>query len=166
MALLKWTFLALAGLGLAATATIPRPLADYRRWTPLTPEPQRMPYQLATMCAPFMKGLANTEGPHKDRWVVVYANPVAIAGFKATEAEEFPEGSIIAKEKRLERDDAHPDGVAFMIKHGKGELQESGGWEFAFYPSAPQARYDGCVDCHRSGGSKDYVFSTLTPDPR
>jgi hypothetical protein len=74
--------------------------------------------------------------------------------------------SIIAKEKRLERDDAHLAGVAFMIKHGKGELKESGGWEFAYYPSAPQARYDGCVDCHRSGGSKDYVFSTLNLDRR
>jgi hypothetical protein len=59
-----------------------------------------------------------------------------------------------------------PEGVAFMIKHPKGEFASSDGWEFVYFPTpTSRASYTRCVSCHRSGASKDYVFSSLAPSP-
>ena len=102
-----------------------------------------------------------SHGPHADRWVVVFANPAAAAAMQS-KVGELPPGAIVAKEKRQKPDDTRPEGVAFMIKHRKGELAESGGWEFRYYPSDdPHPSYRRCIDCHRAGASTDYVFSTL-----
>src|SRR6266498_3512778 len=143
-------------LAAAIAASIPTPLANYRSWTPLTPEPRRIPYALSTLC---MTVTQAERGPHADRWVMTYANPAALAALESNGA--FPSGAVIAKEKRTRADDSHPEGVAFMVKHRKGEFAASGGWEFLYYPSAGRAaNYDGCISCHRAGGTRDYVFSS------
>lgn len=102
-------------------------------------------------------------GPHAGRWVGLYANALALGALKANDSTGFPPGAVIAKEKLRRPTEELPEGVAFMIKHGKGEFAESGGWEFAYYPSSSGASYRQCVSCHRAGGVKDYVFATLTP---
>jgi len=149
------------------TMSIPSALADYASWTELTPGPRLMPYELTVLCMPAAVRPADarkSDGPHANLWAAVYANPAALATLKAKSSTEFPAGAIIAKEKRRQRDDRTPEGVAFMIKHPKGEFAGSGGWEFVYFPSpANGSSYTRCVSCHRSGASKDYVFNTL-PD--
>jgi len=161
---------AATGLLLMASATapkgsltIPSALADYASWTELTPGPQLMPYGLSLLCMPAAMrpdDARKTDGPHANLWAAVYANPAALETLKTKSSTEFPAGAIIAKEKRRQRDDSTPEGVAFMIKHPKGEFADSDGWEFVYFP-APSNRssYARCVSCHRSGGLKDYVFS-------
>lgn len=147
--------------------SIPSALAGYRSWTELTPGPTLMPYELSVQCMPETKAQLDrtrkSHGPHSNLWSVVYANPAALATLRAKDAKVFPSGAILAKEKRRRRDDATPEGVAFMIKHPKGELAASDGWEFVYYPSAgPRSSYERCVSCHHSGAPKDYVFNQLS----
>ena len=134
-------------LALAAAVT------GYRSWTPLTPEPKQMSYAQSAMCM----SPGPSQGPHADRWAMVYANRIATGA-----AKEFPVGSILVKEKRLKRDDAKPEGVAYMIKHGKGKFAKSGGWEFGYVPSGKQASTAHCVNCHKSSFATDYVFTSVT----
>src|SRR3954471_1845555 len=150
------------------TMSIPSALADYSSWTELTPGPRLMPYELSLLCMPAMAArpadARKTHGPHANLWAAVYANPAALATLKAKNSAAFPAGAIIAKEKRRQREDGTPEGVAFMIKHPDGEFASSGGWEFVYFPSPTnRSSYARCVSCHRSGAPKDYVFSTL-PD--
>jgi len=165
------------GLLLMASATapkgstsIPSALAEYASWTELTPGPRLMPYELTLLCVPATavqsEQARKNHGPHANLWAAVYANPAALATLKTKRSTDFPAGAIIAKEKRRQREDRTPEGVAFMIKHPKGEFAASDGWEFVYYPSpANRASYTRCVSCHRSGGLKDYVFSPFPPAP-
>ena len=66
---------------------------------------------------------------------MVYANLLADATLYNA-SEKYPAGAMIAKEKRTSADAAHPEGVAFMIKHRGRQFAGSGGWEFLYYPSA------------------------------
>jgi hypothetical protein len=171
----KCTLAAATGLLLMALTTtpkgamsIPSALADYASWTELTPGPRLMPYELTMLCMPATADQSErarkSHGPHANLWAAVYANPAALATLKTKSSTGFPAGAIIAKEKRRHREDRTPEGVAFMIKHPQGEFAGSDGWEFVYYPSpANRSSYARCVSCHRSGASKDYVFSTL-PD--
>ena len=160
----------IAGAGLladmsarAADVAIPSPLADYRSWKALTSTPQPIPYQLAQLCMamPLAHLKAPEHGPHANRWVMVYANPAADAALANASVARFPVGAIIAKEKRIAAGAAHPEGVAFMVKHRAGEFAGSGGWEFLYYPSTGALlSYEGCISCHRARGRKDYVFGS------
>ena len=165
---MKWkALLALAAgfAGIAATRStigIPDSLADYRSWPEITAGPRRLPYELAVMCRAVTDAertkILQMHGPHADRWARVFANETGWAALKAKT--DFASGSVIVKEKAKEQF-GEPEGVAFMIKHGKGEFAKSGGWEFRYYPApAPGASYQRCVDCHRQGTTRDYVFST------
>ena len=160
---MKWAAIAAITAGLATSAIPPR-LADYRSWTQLTSGPRLVPYALATACLSSSVQQADarkTHGPHANRWVAVYANRLAVEALKTKDG-VFPAGAVIAKEKLSAAESSEPDGVAFMIKHDKGEFAKSGGWEFVDYSAAgPASSYRHCVDCHRTGGTKDYVFNTL-----
>lgn len=148
MHLRKWALVAATGVLLTASTTapggdvrVPSTLTGYRSWTEVTPGPTLMPYELAVQCMPVteaqLEQARKSHGPHTNLWSMVYANPVALAALRAKDAKVFASGSILAKEKRREREDATPEGVAFMIKHPKGEFVASDGWEFAYYPSPP-----------------------------
>ena len=143
---------------LAAMQThIPPTLRDYRQWKPLTATAQYIPYQLAAQCATVTA--VRDHGPHGDREVMVYANATALKALHSDKTQVFPPGSIIAKEKRLRGQKGEPEGVAFMIKHARGEFDRSDGWEFAYYSADAGAGTDEhCATCHRAGGAKDYVF--------
>ena len=165
---MKWKILlalAVSSAALAATKStigIPDSLADYRSWSELTAGPRQLPYGLAVQCLAVTdaerKKILQMHGPHANVWASVFANDTAWVALKAKA--DFAPGSIIVKEKTKEQF-GQPDGVAFMIKHGKGEFAASGGWEFRYYPApAAGVSYRGCVDCHRRGAVRDYVFST------
>jgi Cytochrome P460 len=154
-----------AGSRLAGAVGGPADLASYRSWQTLTAEPEQVPYYLSLLCSRVTPERIELErkshGPHTDRWVKVYANPAALRVLRDKAATTFPPGSIIAKEKLLQPTDSHAEGVGFMIKHPQGEFAGSGGWEFLYQPAADsKLAYDGCVTCHRAGGTKDYVFGT------
>jgi len=157
--------LALAASQSGAVASGPEAIDEYRSWKAITPHQEGVPFDLSVRCVPATKAefkeASKRHGPHTDRWIMVYANPLAAAALQDKEAKVFPVGSMIAKEKRgpLWGKPAEAEEVAFMIKRPKGQFVESGGWEFSFKPRPRRgATYDHCISCHRTGGSKDYVF--------
>lgn len=137
-------------------------LESYRSWAPLTPEATLVPYRLAIQCARVteaeVEAAQKSHGPHANRWIRVYANPLAESALKDARTTVFPVGAMIAKEKLRDPGDAHPEGVAFMIKRSQEQFPGSDGWEFLYRPAAEPGSYDGCIACHRAGGHKDYVF--------
>jgi len=151
-------------MGVADDTGIPQALSTFRTWKKLTSEPQLVPYVVAYLCAvPRPAETLTRHGPHANRWIMVYANPVASAALADNAAAQFPVGAIIAKEKMTSS--GATEGVAFMVKHRAGEFAASDGWEFLYYPAASgqAANYDACINCHKSGGKKDYVFAAHGP---
>src|SRR3954462_10005637 len=97
-----------------ATMSIPSALAEYSSWTELTPGPRLMPYELTLLCMPAAvrpDDARKTHGPHANLWAAVYANRAALATLETKSSTGFPAGSIIAKEKRRQREDRTPEGV-------------------------------------------------------
>ncbi len=169
MRLKAWPVLLVASAVVATVAAsdgvgkLPARLAGYRSWT-MTAEPRLVPQEFTVACAPpsLFEERRKRYGPHYSRWIRVYANASAASAMQQRKLTDFPVGSIIAKEKLLDPTDSSPDGLAFMIKHGKGEFTASDGWEFLYYPSTEEAgAYDSCVTCHRAGAKRDYVFGTM-----
>jgi cytochrome P460 len=160
-----------AWVGTAGALAVPKGLAGYRSWRALTTEPQLVPYDLAILCARVTEerlAVARKDhGPHTNRWIRVYANPAALAVVNDTKRTTFPAGAIIAKEKLVNPSDPDAEGIAFMIKHPKGQFAESDGWEFAYYPAGgAKATYERCVACHKAGAPRDYVFGSYgQPSP-
>lgn len=150
----------------AAPLRLPASLSGYRTWKALTATPHEISARLAQLCAVPQQPSATPDphGPHANRWVMVYANPLAQSALTDATVSRFAPGAIIAKEKRMAPGADHPEGVAFMVKHRAGEFTASDGWEFLYFPSAGKsADYSGCIDCHRSRAKKDYVFGSYGP---
>jgi cytochrome P460 len=166
----RHSFLLLLGgilLGTTGRFVLPEPMSGYRSWRSQSPAARPVPPELAALCAPISKrhfeaafaAAHKVHGPHTGRYVRVFFNPAAYGAFADSNTSPFPVGAVIAKEKLVRPEDSAPEAIAFMIKHGPGEFAESGGWEFRFYPMLPQASYTGCIECHRAGAPKDFVFS-------
>jgi hypothetical protein len=138
------------------------PVEEYLSWERLTAEPQAVSFQLAIQCAPITEAQLEQErvrhGPHTNRWVTVYANPIAATALKDPASKEFPEGAVIVKEKRRGPNDAVVEAVAFMTKRSRDQFPQSDGWQFSYRPADASATYDGCIACHRASAPKDFVF--------
>ena len=166
--------LALGGLGLAGderrpALDLPPPLAGYRAWP--AGAIHAVSAQLSLLCVALpekelerrREEARRAHGPHAERHVRVFANPTAFAAARDSGAQAFPAGSIIAKEKLGDPQATKAEAVAFMIKHASGTFPESGDWEFRYFPETRGASTTGCVECHRAGASRDYVFGRLHP---
>jgi Cytochrome P460 len=148
---------------LPPTFTLPADLAKYREWTSLLQHPHGVPMELWDRCmapSPEEWGAARRKfGPHTQLLIMVDANPTASASIAAGSKRAFPVGSIIAKEK-LAHSPETVEGVAFMVKQQRSAFPETGGWEFRYFPSPPDARatHEACASCHRAVSTKDYEF--------
>jgi hypothetical protein len=156
---------ALAGGQVGGTSeSLPGEVASYRSWRPLHGSARPVSSELSGLCRPLtMAERAQVEresaagrGPHAlPLWTRVYVNPSALATIKEARV-AFPPGAVLVKEKLARHDSRHPDGVAFMVKRAAG-------WEFGYRPEPEGADYSGCVQCHRCGAPRDFVFSRLSP---
>jgi hypothetical protein len=144
---------------------LPAELATYRTWPAGEMHVLSVPADaLCVLLSPRERAqrsreLEREQGVHAERFLRVYAN--AKASSVTPEATTFPVGSVIVKEKRSLDSAAPPHGVGVMIKHAEWERPLSAGWEFRYYPEMFGGSVQGCIDCHRLGGTKDYVFTRL-----
>jgi hypothetical protein len=159
--------IAVTAHGQSTILNLPTSLAGYRAWW--SSEVHAVSIPLSMLCAAlpeqeFRRRRAEAlraHGPHAERYLRVYANPTARSTDQTPTAKAFPVGSIIAKEKLADPQAAKADGVAFMIKHPPGTFPSSGDWEFRYYPETRGASYTGCIQCHHTGATRDFVFSRL-----
>jgi hypothetical protein len=142
---------------------LPEELAKYKGWKTEVQSPTPVPLDLwsrCTMTTPDDWAQARMKyGPHNQRYIQVYANPIAAQSLGQGKSGPFQTGAVIAKEKILDLPDGTVVGVAFMIKRGTPQFAATGGWEFAYYPrSGDSASTLACSDCHQGAASTDYVF--------
>jgi len=142
---------------------LPAELAKYKGWKAEVQSPTPVPFDLWTRCVsttPDDWAQARMKyGPHNQRYIQVYANPIAAQSLGQGKSGPFQTGAVIAKEKILDMPDGTVVGVAFMIKRGTPQFAGTGGWEFAYYPrSGDSASTLGCSGCHQGAASTDYVF--------
>jgi hypothetical protein len=157
--------LVLGGVSLGYGADGGVPTDDYRSWTRLTPEAYQVSFALAVQCAPVTDVQLERErkkhGPHTDRWIVVYANPVAAAALRDKIVREFPEGAAFAKEKLLAPGDTGGR-VAFMI--ASPAFTKSGGWS-SHRPWDRSTRPEvASLIC--AGGQRDMLPGAMAANPR
>lgn len=95
---------------------------------------------------------------------VVWVNSVGESALTATKP-QFPEGSIIVREKFLKKDDANPELLAVMIKRQKGFKSASGDWEYLLLDGdlskvRSRSAKGVCNDCHLQQKDHDFVFQS------
>jgi hypothetical protein len=159
-ALLVVTSCALLGAAERPAPSVPASLAAYRSWWQPQEQPVAVPTQLWELCvAPSIR----SHGPHVDRFVRLYINPIGQAAFRDGSS-SFPEGTVIAKEKLLAADSQNPEGIGVMVKHAStSAFSSSGGWQFLYFPEAGTRAQvqEHCARCHQNADKRDYVFARL-----
>jgi hypothetical protein len=147
-------------------------IAGYRGWMKVNSEPQLMPERTAALCAPASLPTTNVDGPknpHRHKYLTVYVNDVGRHAMIEQLKPNFPEGSVIVKEKLPDRSSQDPELMTVMIKRGKGFNPASGDWEYMVVDGAgtkvlAQGKLEGCQSCHTANPGSDYVFRTYLPN--
>jgi hypothetical protein len=140
---------------------LPERLKDYRTWRTDSPEPRSVSYDLWRLCVHPSREqearAAKERGPHDKLQIQVFTNPAASAMFYSASAGQFPEGSIVVKEKSLAGTKS-PVAIAAMVKGAVGSNPTSGDWEFLYVSAQGAAVATAvCRDCHRAAPS-DFLF--------
>jgi cytochrome P460 len=140
----------------------------YRNWTKVNSIPQLMPARVAAACA---DALARNNGnnPHRNKYFTVYVNAVGGNAMLNQVHPDFPEGSIIVKEKLSAKDSQTPELLTVMIKQRKGFNPESGDWEYMVLDGTgtklkERGSMQHCQNCHIANQDTDYIFRTYLPE--
>ena len=142
---------------------LPDQFVNYKRWTQLLTVPFEVPLELWVRCVaptPTDWSVARKRyGPHTKRFIRIYGNRLAEESL-ASGANRFRGGSVIVKEKLTGNPHGDAEGAAFMVKRNSPAFASTGGWEFLYYPPAPdkQKTHESCASCHRGAAERDYVF--------
>ncbi|HXD32166.1 MAG TPA: cytochrome P460 family protein [Pyrinomonadaceae bacterium] len=75
----------------------------------------------------------------------------------------FPVGSMIVREKFLQKDDQQPELLAAMVKRAPGFSKRTGDWEYLVLDGdgkklRERTQKGECYGCHSKQKNQDYVF--------
>lgn len=157
-------------------------LAKYRTWTLVNPEPIMMDRVVSQLCAMPNTGARvkpapdpnrnkfryNPVNPHQDKFLSVYVNETGRESMMTRRSPEFPQGSLIVKEKLGSKESRTPELLTAMFKREKGYNPESGDWEYMLLDGAAskiveRGRLSSCSVCHAAYSSTDYVTRLYLP---
>jgi len=151
--------------------SIDKVIAEYKNWTPLMSVPKGVSGSLYTLCrAPMQDEDAFLASPHVSHFINVRVNDVALATMKQETKPEtkmvFPVGSVIVKEKLVEKADAKPEALGIMIKREKGFNPDGGDWEYVYWKKTGEIfrgpeQTKHCQTCHVAKRNTDSVFCPL-----
>ena len=139
-------------------------LKDHNTWIQVNAEPYRMSPAVAAMCAPVvLSEPMSSRNPHAAAFITVYVNKVGREAMFAQQAERFPEGSIIVKEKFKSPDDRKPLLYTIMRKRNAGYNPKVGDWEFSVVGAdgtqlQSVGKLEKCQGCHVSKSESDFVY--------
>lgn len=139
-------------------------LTKYRTWTLVNPTPVKMEAAVAQLCAAVSRA-----NPHRDRFISVYVNEIGKRAMMMQLHPNFPQGSMIVKEKLGSTESQSPELLTAMIKREKGYNPESGDWEYLVLDGTAshltkRGRLINCSGCHLAYKTSDYVTRTYLPD--
>ena len=156
-----------AALKAPAAVAMVSEIAGYKNWTKVNSTPQLMPERVATDCAirlsPTGVDLDDRNNPHLNKYFTVYVNELGGKAMLTKRKPNFPEGSVIVKEKLSDRFSQTPELLTVMIKQRKGFNPASGDWEYMVVDGSGtkiEGRGDlqNCQSCHLANKKADYVF--------
>jgi hypothetical protein len=143
-------------------------IAGYKKWTKVNSVPQLMPAEVSALCAEASftpASNSNHADRSQDKYFTVYVNEIGREAMLTQKAPQFPEGSIIVKEKLTNRNSKMPELLTVMVKQKKGSNPETGDWEY-MVTDGTGTRIDArgflqnCQACHIGQKGADYIFRT------
>jgi Cytochrome P460 len=139
-------------------------LSKYRTWTLVNPVPVKMEPAVAQLCAAVLRA-----NPHRDKFVSVYGNETGRQAMMTQLRPEFPQGSMIVKEKLGDKESQSPELLTAMIKREKGYNPQSGDWEYLVLDGSAskiseRGKLANCSSCHVAYDKSDYVTRTYLSD--
>jgi len=117
----------------------------------------------------FTKPQAAVEAPgHEDIFASVYVNPIGHPVFISAQPTEFPEGSVIVREKISGKQPLTPELLVVMVKRGKNFNPASNDWEYLVVDGMgssvlSRGKLDSCNSCHSQKKETDFVFRHSLP---
>jgi hypothetical protein len=159
----------------ASTPRLPEsPIHGYKSWVRVNQKPHQVSSRIAMMCmAPTQEEIAaEAADPHleagehpslmRTRFVVVYVNKLAEQGMLHQNHPDYPQGSLIVKERLARPVDSVPELLTVMHKREKGYNPGHGDWEYMTLDGAgkqitAQGRLQKCESCHAEWKKTDYT---------
>lgn len=149
------------------SAKVPE-IEGYRNWKKVNSVPQLMPDRVAMSCAIMTSpetGERLQRGPHAGVYFTVYVNSTGQKAMLEDKTPDFPEGTVIVKEKLPSKDSAAPELLTVMIKREKGYQERSGDWEYMVTDGTGtkvqgRGMIENCQACHVREKKTDYIFRT------
>jgi len=138
-------------------------LKDRTSWIQVNAEPYQMPAPVAALCAAGPLAGSSQKDPHASAYITVYVNKIGRDAMFAKQAQRFPEGSMIVKEKYSTPEDRTPLLYTIMRKRTAGYNPKVGDWEFSVVgPNGTQVqaigKLENCQGCHLGKSESDFVF--------
>lgn len=145
-------------------------IAGYKQWTQVNAEPHAVVSRLAILCGrPTAAQISIEEqNPHLDKFVVVFVNGIGKAAMMEQKLPNFPEGSVIVKEKLPTKDSMSPELLTVMRKREPGYDPDKGNWEYMVFDGAGQTlqasgKLENCQGCHIQHRATDYISRIYLP---
>ena len=144
----------------------------YRNWTKVNSTPQLMPGRVAAACAIWRSStgvvIDGSDNPHRNKYFTVYVNDIGREAMLKHKNPNFPEGSVIVKEKLSAQDSQAPELLTVMIKQKKGFNPANGDWEYMVVDGKGETvqgrgNLENCQRCHIDKQKTDYIFRTYLP---
>ena len=144
-------------------------IEGYKNWTKVNSVPQLMPDVVAMSCvlyrSPSGEIVDSKTNPHLKKYITVYVNEIGRKAMLEQQKPQFPEGSVIVKEKLPDETSQTPELLTVMIKQKKGFNSESGDWEYMVVngegtQAEERGNLENCQACHFNKQETDYIFRT------
>jgi len=142
-------------------------LKDTTMWTKVNAEPFRISVAVDSLCAaPTAADYAPARklNPHAASFITVYVNNIGREAMFAKQVQQFPEGSVIVKEKISNFGEGHkPLLYTLMKKREPGYNPEVGDWEFSVVAADGKqveavGKLENCQGCHMSKKDSDFIY--------
>ena len=142
-------------------------LTDTSLWTKVNNTPYRVGAQADALCR--IPGPADYEEerktqPHAGTYITVYVNNIGRKSMFAQKVKQFPEGSIIVKQKIGNPvEGSKPLLYTIMRKRERGYNPTVGDWEFAVVGANGTelqaiGKLGNCQSCHTDKSKSDFIF--------
>jgi hypothetical protein len=144
-------------------------LKDQTLWIQVNTEPYYISGLVDALCrAPTLGDYAGERkiNPHSSTYITVYVNKVGREAMFAKELQQFPEGSIIVKQKiGTIAEGRTPLLYTLMTKREAGYNPTVGDWEFSVVAAngtqlEAAGKLENCQTCHMTKSDSDFVFGT------
>ncbi len=144
-------------------------LSKYRTWRLVNPSPVKMEPDVAALCAAPPPAHPRPASPHRNKFISVYVNDVGQRAMMTERHPEFPQGSLIVKEKLGNKESQAPELLTVMLKREHGYNPKNGDWEYMVLDGAAskiveRGRMASCSSCHAAYSDTDFVTRIYLPD--